>query len=115
MTDTNNTPTLEDVDAELTPKGLRVLEWDRKEAVWLGDWFDHPSAKDTQVRLFNVVAPSDTYMPRTLIAMVWKDAESRWHASATQPFSETFRDVCPTPEAAPQACEAAIVAAWRNR
>lgn len=111
-------PTLENVDAELAPKGLLALAWDRKEPAWLGDWFTSPRDRElgTRVRMLVVEAKAGHYMPNTRIASVWRSIDGMWRASAPNP-SGWYDDSAghPTPEAAQQACEAAIVAAWRNR
>jgi hypothetical protein len=111
MTDTNNTPTLKDVDAELAPKGLPVIELNGP--TWVGPWT--PLENIGSSRCFLVPAPNN-HMPRMLIAVVAIYAGDRWCfrsgiASKFGSDESGFR----TPEAAQQACEAAIVAAWRNR
>jgi len=89
------------------PKELLVLDWDRTGMAWLGSWYPDPLLRGVWRRLVlegpaniataSVSANDDGF---TFVAPVYP-----------RPTEANF----PTPEAAQQACEAAIVAAWRNR
>ena len=112
MTDTNNTPTLEDVNAELAPKGLPVIELDGP--TWVGPWQPHRFGhwcRDLIKRHTPQVGGSYIVPCRVT---VYEDSCGGWHftdGDATHPTMPGHS----TPESAQAACEAAIVAAWRNR
>lgn len=102
-------PTLEDVDAELQPKGLQVLTL--TEPAWMGPW----ASVARGGRFRQIVIPLDG--KATLAdARIWQHHETRWDFECGERGKLYVRDSGhPTPEAAQAACEAAIVAAWRNR
>lgn len=102
-------PTLEDVDAELQPKGLPVIGLD--SPAWVGEWTVDDSFRERQL-----LHPDSTLSGVIMLRCTVQLRSRAWHYNA--PF--TRAQPChskghPTPEAAQQACEAAIVAAWRNR
>lgn len=111
MTDTNNTPTLEDVDAELQPKGLPVITL--TAPFWIGDWVcEHP---DFWTRWLLQVDDGNDCPALTRIEL-WLQPNNAWrYTSAGRRVDRCRPEGHPTPEAAQAACEAAIVAAWRNR
>ncbi len=107
----NPAPTLEDVDAELQPKGLPVIELNGLTLV--GPWVNkHP---DLWIR-WTLRSGDISETPILTCIDVWMTAGGTWRYSG--PFTRAVQcdtEGHPTPEAAQEACEAAIVAAWRNR
>lgn len=108
MTDTRHT--LEDVDAELQPKGLQCLTL--TEPVWVGPWTCH----DSQCWERTMLKPHRA-MPYTHNASVLQTIDGKWRYDAghDRHGNPITRLGIETLEAAQAACEAAIVAAWRNR
>ena len=105
----NPAPTIEDVDAELQPKGLPVISLDLP--AWIGEW-----TVDDRFRERQLLHPDSTLSGVMMLRCTVQLRSRAWHYNA--PF--TRAQPCPskghpTPEAAQAACEAAIIAAWRNR
>lgn len=103
-------PEPEDVDAELQPKGLQVLTL--AEPVWVGPW----TCNDPQCWERTMLKPHRA-MPYTHNACVLQTIDGKWrydagHDRHGNPITKLGIE---TPEAAQSACEAAIIAAWRNR
>jgi hypothetical protein len=112
--------TLEDVDAELAPRGLRALEWDMHEPAWIGRWFPSSRHGFEFKRVFLVPPERGNCTPNMHFATVFGTTVGAHGRLWTSTFAIPGDDWCteydhPTPEAAQAACEAAIVAAWRNR
>lgn len=108
----NPAPTLEDVDAEIQPKGLPVIELDGP--AWFGQWTEDVFGCWTWYALKRAFPKHGKPYPVTCVLTVYMDSSKGWHftdGDATHPTMPGH----PTPEAAQSACEAAIVAAWRNR
>lgn len=107
----NTTPTLEDVDAELQPKGLQALTL--TEPVWFSEWL--PQWQGFFVR--KLLVPSSLRPTSVFEASVHKSKiDGTWGFQCERIAGETIKgEGHPTPEAAQAACEAAIIAAWRNR
>ncbi len=107
----NPTPTLEDVDAELAPKGLPVI--DLTGPAWVGPWVDeYPDLWQRWMLRFDDASEN---MVLTRID-VWMSGDGTWRYSSPSRMAKRCDEAGhPTPEAAQAACEAAIVAAWRNR
>jgi hypothetical protein len=106
----NPTPTLEDVDAELAPKGLPVVELTMP--MWIGSWRD--IGGDVWRRLLLAEYPISPFIWQ---CQVERRVNGTWDATR-QGYPPADDRGCyghPTPEAAQAACEAAIVAAWSNR
>lgn len=104
-------PEPEDVDAELAPKGLQVLTL--TEPIWLGPW--HPSGRTGRTRNLLKISHNS---PRPWVhdVRVRCETDGLWTFEAGIVADESvWGEGHPTPEAAQAACEAAIVAAWRNR
>ena len=100
----------EDVDAELQPKGLQVLTL--TEPVWVGKWTcdDEPDCWER-----TMLKPHRS-MPYTHNASVLQTIDGKWrydagHDRHGNPITKLGLE---TLESAQSACEAAIVAAWRN-
>ena len=107
----NPNPSLEDVDAELQPKGLQVLTL--TEPVWFSEWL----LQWQGYFLRKLLVPSLLRPPSVYEASVHKSAmDLTWSFMCERIAGENIKGQGhPTPEAAQAACEAAIVAAWRNR
>lgn len=106
----NPAPTLEDVDAELQPKGLQVLTL--TEPVWVGPWTTDDGYNERYLLIWSDIDER----PALTRCQVLHCGPERWRYSAAHTKATKCRDEGhPTPEAAQAACEAAIVAAWRNR
>jgi hypothetical protein len=107
----NPDPTLEDVDAELQPRGLQVLTL--TEPVWVMPW-TCDGEPDCWER--TMLKPHRA-MPYTHNASVLRTIDGKWrydagHDRHGNPITKLGLE---TLEAAQAACEAAIVAAWNNR
>lgn len=106
----NNSPTLEDVDAEMAPKGLPIIELTMP--MWIGPWRD--IGGDVWRRLLIADYPTSPFIWQ---CQVERRVNGTWDATR-QGYPPADDRGCyghPTPEAAQAACEAAIVAAWRNQ
>lgn len=102
-------PTLEDVDAELQPKGLPVIALDGP--TWVGPWRECGHSYERTIIKARVEAD-----PSLANVIVMLDPDNQWGFWAGLiARTDVWGKGHPTPEAAQQACEAAIVAAWRSR
>lgn len=109
----NPAPTLEDVDAELQPKGLQVLTL--TEPVWVNGWLPRLHGGGSYRYLLRD-APTWPNEPTTYRAEVLHCGAAKWCFDAGVIAGTPVEGQgITTPEAAQAACEAAIVAAWRNR
>ena len=107
----NPTPTPEDVDAELAPKGLQVLKL--TEPVWVGEWDDLTNYVSVR-RLLRPAEVGDN--PFLTQCEVMQQLGAPWGFDATRYRGVDIKGKgYDDRETAKQACEAAIVAAWRNR
>ena len=106
-----SSPTLEAVGAEVAPKGLQVLTL--TEPVWFSEWL----LQWQGYFLRKLLVPSLLRPPSVYEASVHKSAmDLTWSFMCERIAGENIKGQGhPTPEAAQAACEAAIVAAWRNR
>ena len=99
----------EDVDAELQPKGLPVIELDGP--AWVGPWRECGHGYERAI-----LKPHVGTRPSVLDVVVTLDPDNQWGFWAGLiGNTDVYGEGHPTPEAAQTACEAAIVAAWRNR
>lgn len=105
----NHAPTLEDVDAELQPKGLQVLTL--TEPVWVNSWYHHHHSYER-----TLISIRDFVPPQTRTVLVGRGPDGLWgYYAGRVGNTDVHATNHPTPEAAQAACEAAIIAAWRAR
>lgn len=107
----NPTPTPEDVDAEFQPKGLQVLTL--TEPVWIGPWDDLTNYVSVRCLLRPSEHGDNPFLTQ---CEVMQQLGAPWGFGATRYRSVDIKGKgFDDRETAKQACEAAIIAAWRNR